>query len=185
MPNEEKKRLRREIRGLKARLLTPESRTEWSSAICDGIEKLDVFRKAGIILLYCPMVDEVDVSGLFSACHGSKRIAVPLVEGDHLVLKEYDPLHVHRGYRDIIEPDSDSADIQPSEIDFAVIPGMAFDASCRRLGRGGGFYDRLLPSLDCVKAGAAFSFQIAEEVFSDELDSPVDMVVTEKFTLKP
>ena len=65
------------------------------------------------------------------------------------------------------------------KIDIAIIPGMAFDRNHNRLGRGKGFYDRLLPKIKAPKIGICFSFQVVDEVPVDELDIPLDEVWTE------
>lgn len=68
----------------------------------------------------------------------------------------------------------------PSSIDFAVVPGVAYDRAANRLGRGGGYYDRLISQLRCITVAPAFSFQIFDEVPMEPWDRPVDRVVTEK-----
>jgi 5-formyltetrahydrofolate cyclo-ligase len=71
----------------------------------------------------------------------------------------------------------------PDSLDFALIPGVAFDERARRLGYGGGFYDRLLagglPEGTPLVSGA-FGVQIVDEVPFDPHDAPVDLVVTER-----
>ena len=87
------------------------------------------------------------------------------------------------GFKGILEPDPSKARLlDPREIDFAVVPGIAFDVSGNRLGFGAGCYDRLLPLLrpDCLKVGAAFEIQIADELPVNEHDFRLDMIVTEK-----
>ena len=64
-----------------------------------------------------------------------------------------------------------------SLIDTALVPGMAYDAQGHRLGRGKGYYDRLLAGLDCRKIGVCFDFQKVSEVPVDVHDIPVDIVV--------
>ncbi len=70
----------------------------------------------------------------------------------------------------------------PGRVDFALVPGVAFDREARRLGYGGGFYDRLLagglPEATPLVSGA-FGVQIVDEVPVDPHDAPVDLVVTE------
>jgi 5-formyltetrahydrofolate cyclo-ligase len=65
--------------------------------------------------------------------------------------------------------------------DLVVVPGLAFDADGRRLGRGHGYYDRFLFGLGrtAVTVGLAFSWQLIPEVPVDAWDVPVDAVVTE------
>lgn len=105
------------------------------------------FRNAHTILSYKPMKGEVDVSEL--DCSGKK----------------------------VILTTCDWQDIPAEEIDFAIIPGVAFDKNGMRLGRGGGYYDRLIPLMHCPCAGVALEWQLFEELPSDPWDKPVDTVV--------
>ena len=66
-----------------------------------------------------------------------------------------------------------------ADIDLAVIPGMAFDRDGHRLGRGKGFYDKLLPGIKCRKIGLCFSFQLADSVPIEPHDIVMDMVLTD------
>ncbi|MGB9595197.1 MAG: 5-formyltetrahydrofolate cyclo-ligase, partial [Candidatus Poribacteria bacterium] len=68
----------------------------------------------------------------------------------------------------------------PNMIDIVVVPGVAFDKKCYRIGYGAGYYDRFLPK--CHKAlfiALAYEIQIVEDVFHDEWDIPVDHIITE------
>jgi len=81
----------------------------------------------------------------------------------------------------IREPDPGSWDrASLSEVDLALIPGLAFDSKGGRLGRGKGFYDRLLghPEFRGIKVGLAWDWQIVAEVPCDSDDIPMDFVVT-------
>ena len=62
---------------------------------------------------------------------------------------------------------------------------MAFDSRCNRMGRGKGFYDKLLPLLRCPKVGLGYDFQIVESVPCDVHDMPLDMVITESAVYCP
>lgn len=66
--------------------------------------------------------------------------------------------------------------------DVVVVPGVAFDAACRRLGYGGGYYDAALGHFPAgvVRVGAAFELQVAPEVPVGPGDQPVDILVTER-----
>ncbi|MDA8122527.1 MAG: 5-formyltetrahydrofolate cyclo-ligase [Deltaproteobacteria bacterium] len=70
--------------------------------------------------------------------------------------------------------------------DLVVVPGMAFDAEGRRLGKGYGYYDRFLSGLagTAVTVGLAFSRQVVPEVPVDSRDVPVDAVVTEEGVIR-
>ena len=86
------------------------------------------------------------------------------------------------GYYGILEPDEQKGKvIPPEEIDLVVCPCSSFDSECRRMGMGGGFYDRYLPG--CVNAyftAVAFEVQKSLEIPADPHDIPVDCVITEK-----
>jgi 5-formyltetrahydrofolate cyclo-ligase len=73
-----------------------------------------------------------------------------------------------------------------TELELALIPGVAFDATGRRLGRGGGYYDRTFPTGTAgpVLVGVAFAFQLVETVPAGPLDRRVDAVVTEEAMIR-
>lgn len=169
---EAKKEIRRRIKALREADPWPGSET-----IVSRIAGLPEWKAAGTVLAYSPLPGEVDLRSLFKA--DGKRIALPLVEGDHLRLKEYSEGSMVPGYAGILEPPADAPEIDPSEIDLAFIPGVAFDAEGGRLGRGKGYYDRLLPLLDCPLVGVAFSWQMVDKVPTDPWDAKMDMVVTD------
>lgn len=175
-----------------ARSAAKKAFAEWISADPDGpvresaeiwraVEGAPEFRAAGTVLLYMSIRGEVLTREFIERWFTAKRIAIPLVRGDSLVLKIYDPSKLREGYRGIIEPSDDAEEIQPADIDFAIVPGCAFAAKesrILRLGRGGGFYDRLLPSLDCPKAGVCYSCRVLEDLPCDPWDAPLDGLVT-------
>jgi 5-formyltetrahydrofolate cyclo-ligase len=67
----------------------------------------------------------------------------------------------------------------PLSIELAIVPGIAFDRRGHRMGRGGGFYDRLLPNLRAFNIGVCFSFQMFDTIPSAAHDIAMDRVVTE------
>ena len=86
------------------------------------------------------------------------------------------------GHANIREP-RDASWVPPADIDIVLVPGLAFDVGCGRLGRGGGYYDRLLADCglgaDAHKAGVAFDFQVVDRVPVSQHDVVLDSVVTE------
>jgi len=72
-------------------------------------------------------------------------------------------------------------EVELQALDVVIVPGVAFDRSGARLGRGGGFYDRFLKSLldGTMRVGACFSAQLLEEIPTDPHDLAVDLIVTE------
>lgn len=179
---EQKKEIRKKIREIK-NSIPKEERDSLSLSVQHKILEMEELKSAHTILLYYSLPDEVSTEFLLEKLsnyrNGDKRIILPVVEGDILILKEYVPEQISTGYRNISEP-SGGVCTDPAEIEFAIIPGMAFDTQCNRMGRGKGFYDRLIPSLKCKKCGMGFGFQIVDEVPCQDFDKPLDIVVTEK-----
>jgi len=180
-----KKELRKRIRNLK-NSISMEERKELSHIIQNKILQLEEVAKAKTILLYHSLPDEVDTSllleSLSNRMEGEKRVVLPVVSGEILLLKEYVPDKMNLGYQSIMEPEGEV--ILPEKIDLAIVPGVAFDADCNRMGRGKGFYDKLLPSLKCCKIGLGFGFQIVGNIPCEHFDQPLDMVVTDNKVYK-
>ena len=86
---------------------------------------------------------------------------------------------MQKGAFGIWEPKPDGEEAVEGAIDLIIVPGVAFDRQCHRLGRGRGFYDRLLSSLDVPKVGICFDFQLVPSVPVESFDYPMDHVVTE------
>ena len=70
--------------------------------------------------------------------------------------------------------------IEPNQIDCVIVPGVAFDKNCNRIGMGGGFYDRFLKLTHAKKIALAFDFQITENLPTENFDVAVDMIITER-----
>lgn len=155
--------------------LTEDELQEMSTAVLDRILQKEEFCNAGTVLAYWPLPGEVDLRPLIIGA--GRRFVLPVVCGNELVLREYNPAQMVAGAFGIMEPGPEAMTVQPDEIDFAIIPGVAFDSARMRLGRGGGYYDRLLPSLRCHKAGVAFPFQLYNTVPADPWDIPMDSVI--------
>lgn len=176
-----KKEIRKQIRELK-KSIPQQVRERASISIQEKLLENDLIKDASTIFLYYALPDEVDtvllLKKLSNRRGGEKRIILPVVEGDILVLKEYIPEETVSGYQKIQEP-SGNVIIDPAEIDLAIIPGVAFDTRCNRMGRGKGFYDKLLPYLHCPTIGLGFDFQIIESVPCESFDKPLDYVITE------
>lgn len=149
---------------------------EISGRVRAEIEALPEFREAGTVLLYSSVPGELPTSGWLEAWSASKRLLLPRVAGKTLELREYSQDLLVSGYMGITEPSPEAPPALPSEVDLAIVPGVAFDLSGGRLGHGGGYYDRLLPLLRCPKFGVCLPFRIVGMVPSGELDARVDRV---------
>ncbi len=129
-----------------------------SAEILAVLEAHPAFRAAHIVLLYYSLKDEVDTHEFVRKWSREKRILLPVVVGDNLELRVYTgPEDLATGAYGIEEPTGERF-TDYAAIDFAAIPGVAFDAAGNRLGRGKGYYDRLLPHLTAFKAASVFLF---------------------------
>ena len=152
-----------------------------STEITNRVLALASWQEAGTLLLYYPLADEVDVRPLIKNAYDSgKKVLLPVVKGEELELRLYEgEASLKEGTFGIMEPTGPLfAPENYDEIQLAIIPGMAFDAAGHRLGRGKGYYDRLLPKLKAARlTGICFPFQLLDEVPAEVHDIPVHEVV--------
>ena len=173
-----KTELRAYIRRMKAEALAEDLRA-WSVEICARVMQLPEWKAAKTVLLYAALADEVQTEILREeALAAGKRLLLPVVQGEQLALRLYtSETPMRRGPFNIEEPEgSDFSDY--ANIDLAVVPAMAYDAKGNRLGRGKGYYDRLLPQLQCPLIGIVYPFQMLAEIPAEPWDVSVHRVIT-------
>ena len=142
----------------------------------------ELWRHAGTVLIYHPLKSEPDVAPLLD--DADRRILLPRVTRGGLDLHLYGGADsLQRSAYGLLEPDpATSPSITVAAIDLAIIPGLAFDPTTGvRLGRGGGYYDRLLADdeFEAVTIGIAFELQMREDLPCEPHDQAVDHVLTE------
>lgn len=139
------------------------------------------FKKAGTILFYASIKGEVQTKGMMEETLSlGKRIALPKVSGKKLLLHEISSLHqLEKSTMGIPEP-KDRPEISLKEIGLIILPGLAFDRAGNRLGRGEGYYDRLLSQLDprTPRIALAFGFQVVENVPAGTNDQKIHKIIT-------
>lgn len=179
----EKRSLRKAVLALRASL-PPERRAEHSRAICRRLYEYPALAAAERVMLYAAVGTEPDLTelaGLLSA--DGKRLYYPVCgrEGLMYAAAPDSPDAWRTGKYSIAEPDPEhSTLISPETLDAVIVPCVAFDTAHRRLGHGGGYYDRFLPRCTrAVKLAAAFDIQRAAAVPTDSFDVTVDAVATE------
>ena len=175
---EQKKVLRRRIKELK-KANTKEESIRNSRNIFMQVETLNEFINSKTILAYWSLPDEVQTHEFVTKWSKTKQFALPLIVGETLELRLFSGLDNLKpvGSFGILEPLTGKL-ISPNDIDFAVIPGVAFDIKGNRLGRGKGYYDRILNQIKGKKVGVGFNFQIVENVPTSNFDIPVDLVIS-------
>ena len=174
-----KKELRQLIRQRK-RQFTQQELGELSLAVVGRLSAHKRMAEAQTVMLYCSLPDEVDTHGLIDTLYGEgKTVVLPVVTGEgEMELRVYHGADsLRRGAFESRERGA-ARHTDNESIDLGVIPGMAFDDSGHRLGRGKGYYDRFLVNLPhCYKIGMCFDFQRVEHVPCESTDIAVDEVI--------
>jgi 5-formyltetrahydrofolate cyclo-ligase len=171
-----------------------EGRAAASVAIAARILALSEFASAEAVLLTLPFGSEWDTLPVVrAALAAGKTVAVPRVDAQARMLALHaisDPRRdIIAGYQGIPEPLRDCPRVARDAIRFVLVPGVAFDLAGRRLGYGGGYYDRLLPLLSpgVARVVGALEIQLVDRVPTAPHDLLVDAIVTESrlLTLRP
>jgi 5-formyltetrahydrofolate cyclo-ligase len=186
----DKKQLKAELRSqMRARL-------EKISPAVRAVESIDFGERlktqipsAHTILFFAPMLDELDVWPVLElALALGTNCALPFfnVEKKSYVARQLMNLKtdIIVGKFGLREPASTCAEITLDKFDLILVPGMAFDLSGNRLGRGFGFYDRLLEKAAGIKCGVAYDFQLLAKIPSEPHDAKVNFILTPDRCLK-
>ena len=178
----QKASLRRQIRAALQKI-PPAVRLAASTPIRTRLKEQPFWQNAASILFFAPMPDEVDVWPLLEeTLAGGKIAALPRYDS---ASNDYSARRVQNlqteigtGQFGIREPKAGCSEIPLERLGLILVPGVAFDLRGGRLGRGRGFYDRLLPEIHGIKCGVAFDEQIVDAVPAGRLDVRMDFVLT-------
>lgn len=175
-------------RAMAARILelAPSARRAQESVLAELFPSLPGYCAAGTVLLYATAFPEELATGplLAHALCAGKRVILPRVDrarGALVLHRIEDPrADLVPGTRGIPEPRADASVIDPSEIDWVLVPGLVFDDRGYRLGRGAGHYDRLLPTLrpEVPRWALAYDCQWTDALPVEPHDVPLDGVVS-------
>lgn len=148
--------------------------------VVDGLFTWMSGQLPGTVSAYLAMAGEVNVTPLFERLPGWRWV-LPRVEPDGaLTLRDWNvPRETHSWG---MEQPVDAGRVVPvHEVDMILVPGLAFDRSGARLGRGGGYYDRLLAECrrDCRTVGVTWDDRLLESIPVEEHDRPVDFLATQ------
>jgi 5-formyltetrahydrofolate cyclo-ligase len=169
--------------------LAPGIRAEASQAIADRLWALPRFQEGRIVALYASVGAEVETLVIARrALEAGKRVLWPLAaEGPDRSLRfaACPPEALRPGPLGAPEPPPGSPAVSLEALDCVLVPGVAFDGQCRRLGRGGGYYDATLAGLPerTFRVGLCFEIQVVEAVPVDPHDVRLHAVVTERQVL--
>jgi len=174
--------LRRQIRARNAEV-RGEARVEMSRLACGVLRGRPEWNRAKCVLLYYPLSDELDLRPVLrEALAAGRLVALPRYQADR---GEYEAAIIHDEGRDlrpgwagILEPGPSCPAVALKRLDLVLVPGLGFDGGGRRLGRGKGFYDRLLVSVHGIRCGVAGEWQVLGAVPAEPHDELVDCILT-------
>lgn len=177
----DKQELRKQIRAAKKAVPFCDKLSR-SLPIMEQVEQLKEFQEAKTILMYWSMEDEVQTHDFVNKWYTQKTLLLPCVDGDDLRLRQYTgPECLKAGEQFGIGEPTGPEFTALDSIEMIIVPGVAFDRNNNRMGRGRGFYDRLLKSTpNSFKVGVAFNFQMVDQVPTEAFDVPMNAVVFEK-----
>lgn len=171
-----KKEIRQEIKQLKD-CLTDDKKKQSANRVFEKIAETELFHHAHNILLYNSLPDELSTKDVIQKWSKSKNIYLPRVNGDNLEILPYDANSLEKGSFNIYEPIGENT-YNISIIDMIIVPAIAYDQNGNRIGRGKGYYDRLLQKAPALKIGVGYDFQLISHINSEPHDIPVDIIVT-------
>lgn len=180
--SELKAALRRRLRAESGKFSDAE-RVAASTQIRVSLKQQAIWQQARSILLYVPMVEEPDIWPLLNDA---------LTEGKIVTLPRYSAPRGHyeagqvsdttkdleAGQFGVLEPKSTCPPYELEQLDLTLVPGIGFNWDGYRLGRGKGYYDRLLALVPGVKCGVAFDWQMMVELPVEPHDIRLDCILT-------
>lgn len=159
---------------------------EDSARIRENLLSLDRIRLAASVMLYLPARGEVDTWPLLDHfwARGSEILLPRCCDGSPGIMDAYAVTSredLGPGCFGLIEPRMERAIlVRKPQPEVIILPALAFDRRGYRLGFGGGYYDRFLPTLGCAPllVGPAYAFQLLDSIPVEPWDQPVEMIVT-------
>lgn len=180
----EKREMREAVLATRDAML-PAVRATASRVIIEKVCSLPEYAQAKVVLTYMGFGSEIETDDFLERIIADGKIAIlPRVDVGSRTLMLH-PVHgvaeLRAGTWGIREPRFDAPSVPISAINFALIPGVAFDHVGNRLGYGRGYYDKLLSSADpaLARVAAAFSCQIVHAVPFGPNDKAVHSIITE------
>jgi 5-formyltetrahydrofolate cyclo-ligase len=175
-----KNELRQKTRAVLKRI-SPAVRAAESFDLCARL-KLQL-PGARTILFFAPLANEIDLWPLLEELLAAgKTVALPWFDSaaqTYLARRVVNLTdEIVAGKFGVREPAPSCAEIPLEQFDLILVPGMAFDLTGNRLGRGKGFYDRLLAKTSGVKCGVCHDFQLLETIPAEATDAKVDFIFT-------
>ena len=165
---------------MQKRQFSQQQLAELSLSVINRLMASPKMKEAKTVLMYYSLDDEVNTHDVVdTVLKQGKTVLLPKVISEtEMELRRYTgPQDLQDGFFNIMEPSGELFE-NYADIDLAVIPGMAFDSQNNRLGRGKGYYDRMLPKLvNAYKIGVCVDFQHLPGIPADENDIKMDEII--------
>lgn len=180
---EKKEELRKNYLGIRSRISGEEFK-KWSQFIIRRLTDSTDYNKAKCVHCYVSVNERKEVNThpiILEMLSGQKQVVVPVTNFstgtlNHVELNDFEDLESNKW--GVPEPES-GTEVPADELDLVVVPMVAGDARCNRLGYGKGFYDRFLSQVDCPKIGLLYENCLVEKIPTEEFDVPLDQIITE------
>lgn len=161
-----------------------------SQKITEKLLSMKCIKDASTIMLYLDFNNEVKTDQLITKLISlRKTVASPVTIKDERKLIPYEIINLKEGINlgayGIREPNKNiSNEIDVKNIDVLIVPAVAYDKNCYRLGYGGGYYDRFIERLrdDAITIGIAFDLQLFDSIPKEEHDAQLNYIITESST---
>ncbi|MEI3336773.1 MAG: 5-formyltetrahydrofolate cyclo-ligase [Clostridium sp.] len=154
------------------------------------LKESEYYKKSKNIFIYLGFGSEIDtMSYIQEFINEGKHIFIPRTD---IKTKKMEAVEITslEGLREnkygILEPDDSKEEFYKNNLDLIILPGVAFDLVGKRIGYGGGYYDRYLENIDkkIMKVALIYDFQLLENVPAEEHDIKADYIITETMSIK-
>lgn len=183
MNKDEIRRVMRARRGM----LSPEEQARAARAVLARLRAFAPYDRARRVMAYMACRGELDLAPVIAdALARGKTLLLPRCEAPGVMTSRRvaDLSQLERGAYGVLEPARGCAVCPPEAIDLVLVPGTAFDASGRRLGQGGGYYDRFLSRTGALRAGIGHDFALIPRVPAQAHDLRMDCIFTPGRTIE-
>ncbi len=158
-----------------------------SQIITEKLLSMECIKNSNTIMLYLDFNNEVKTDQLITKLiYLRKTVAAPVTIKDERKLIPFKVTDLKDGINigayGIREPKQDPYNkLNVKDIDILIVPAVAYDKNCYRLGYGGGFYDRFIERLrdDAITIGIAFDLQVFDSIPKENHDAQLNYVITE------
>ena len=181
------KKLLRKIMREKRKSMEKKQKNILDKELREKLFDSEKYKNSKIIFVYVSIEEEINTIKIIKrAFSDEKTVTVPKImkNGEMRALKINSLDELKIGYFNILEPNENAEDL--SEIvDLTIVPGLAFDKKNKRLGYGGGFYDRFFEKYkNSFKISLCYDYQFVETVYAEKYDVSVDMIISNSYIVK-